>query len=802
MLPTVRQALRALGRSPGFTLAALATFAIGIGANATVFGVVNAVLLRSYPFAEPDRLVALAETNRNEKDRPFPIAPANFNDWRQQAKGFTAMAAVGNANYTLRTDGEPERVNGARVSWTMPRVLGIVPQRGRAFTAADDAAGAPRVAMISDGLWRTRFGADPSVVGRSIEMSGYPTTIVGVLPPEVRYPQPNSDIWTPFAMSDSAWTAQRGNHEFRAVARLAPGVTLAAAQTEMRGLAARLSQQYPDFQRDFGASVVPFHESMTASVRPVLLVLLGAVSFVLLIACTNVASLTLARGSARQRDVAVRAAMGARPWHLMRPMVAESVLLGLGGATLGLGMAWAACRALPALVPTSIPRLNEAGVDATVALFTFATALLASLVAGVVPALQTARADLNGVLKDGGKNATGGSARARLRDGLFVAEVAFALLLLTGAGLTVTSLTRLLAVRPGFTPERVLTATLSLPRARYASDTLRARFYAQLLPKLQAIPGATAAAVASPLPLGGGMSLGAYFIDGRPVASPQDAPMANFYNVSEDYFRAFGVPLKRGRSFAARDDFTAPKVAIVSETLVREQFKGQDPIGQRVMPWGDDGPKFEIVGVVGDVKHMSLADEGRAALYVPAAQGPTSASSLVLRTDGDPAALSAAVRRAVSELDPTLAVADVRPMRGLVANSTARPRFSAVLLGAFAGCAVVLALVGIYGVVAQSVAQRAAEFSIRVALGAQPSDVRREVLGGSLRRAAIGIAIGLAGAAALTRLLADELYDTSPLDPPVLATVSLIVAAVAALASWIPARRAMRSSPMTVLRTE
>jgi putative ABC transport system permease protein len=609
-------------------------------------------------------------------------------------------------------------------------------------------------------------------------------------------------VWTPFAMSDSAWSAQRGNHQYQAVARLAPGVSLDAARTELSGIAARLAQQYPDFQRDFGATAVPFHESMTASVRPVLLVLLGAVSFVLLIACTNVANLTLARGAARHRDVAVRAAMGARSWHLMRPMVAESVLLGVGGATLGLGMAWAACRALPALVPTSIPRLDEAGIDGRVALFTFATALVASLLAGVVPAMQTARADLNGTLKDGGKNATGGAARTRLRDALFVAEVAFALLLLTGAGLTVTSLTRLLAVRPGFTPERVLTATVSLPRARYATDTLRSAFYQQLLPRLRAIPGASAAAVASPLPLGGGMSMGGYSIDGRPLASPNDAPIATFYNVSEDYFRAFGVPLRRGRAFATTDVLGQPYVAVISETLAREQFAGQDPIGQRVMPWGDEGPKFEIVGIVGDVKHQSLADEARAALYVSAAQGPPRFASIVLRTDGEPAALSAAVRRAVAELDPTLSVADVRPMRGLIATSTARPRFSAVLLGSFAGCAVVLALVGIYGVVAQSVAQRAAEFSIRVALGAQPSDVRRTVLAGSLRRAALGIVLGLAAAAALTRLLADELYDTSPLDPPVLATVSLVVALVAALASWIPARRAMRISPMAVLRTE
>jgi putative ABC transport system permease protein len=489
------------------------------------------------------------------------------------------MAAVGNSDYTLRGDREPERFSGARVSWTLPRVLGVTPQIGRAFTAADDQAGAPRVAMISDGLWRTRFGGDPAIVGRDIELNGTSTTVVGVLPAGVRYPQARSDIWTPFAMSDSAWSAQRGNHQLGAVARLAPGVSLAAAQTEMAGIAGRLATQYPEFQRDFSATAIPLHESMTGAVRPVLLVLLGAVSFVLLIACTNVASLTLARGAARQRDVAVRAAMGARPWHLVRPMVAESLLLGVGGAVLGLGMAWAACRALPTLVPTSIPRLDEAGIDWRVAVFTFATAIVASGVAGVVPALQTARADLNGVLKDGGKNSTGGAARARLRDGLFVAEVAFALLLLTGAGLTLTSLTRLLAVQPGFSPERVLTATVSLPRARYATDTLRARFYAQLLPRLQAIPGASAAAVASPLPLSSAIAIGQYFVAGRAYATPNEAPLANFYNVSEDYFRAFGVPLRKGRSFAGTDVLGQPYVAVVSETLVRSSSRDRTRSG-------------------------------------------------------------------------------------------------------------------------------------------------------------------------------------------------------------------------------
>jgi putative ABC transport system permease protein len=713
------------------------------------------------------------------------------------------MAAVANAEFTLRTEGEePERLEGARVSWTLPRVLGVTPRLGRAFTAADDAAGAPPVMIVSDRLWRTRFGADPSLVGRAVDINGRQTVVVGVLPPDVRYPDARGDAWMPFALPDSAWSGQRGNHQYDAVARLAPGVTLAAARTELAGIAARLAAEYPDFQRDFSATAIPFHEAMTGSVRAVLLVLLGAVSFVLLIACANVANLTLARGAARQREVALRAAIGASRTDLVRQQLAESVVLGLGGAAIGLVLAAWAVAALPTLVPTSIPRLADAGLDWRMALFTLGAALVASIAAGVVPALQTSRTDLNAVLKDGGKGAASGAVRARTRDGLFVAEVAFALLLLTGAGLALTSLGRLLSVQPGFAPERVLTARVALPGARYRSDTARTQFWAQLLPALRAQPGVTAAGVVSMLPLGGGMAYASYTVDGRPAVSGNDQPLAMQYFADDGYFRALGVPVKRGRVFEPRDVRGAPGVAVVSEALVRDQFRGEDPIGRRVRPFGDEGPAFEIVGVVGDVRHRSLAEEARPALYLPMAQVGTARGAIVVRTSGDPAAVTGALRRAVASVDPTLAVADVQPMAGVVGASVARPRFSAVLLGAFAGCAVVLALVGIYGVVAQGVAQRRAEFGVRMALGARPADVRRDVIGGAMRRAGIGIAIGLGGAAALTRLMAEELYDTSPLDPPVLLSMSLAVVAVTVAASWIPARRATRVSVMTVLRNE
>jgi putative ABC transport system permease protein len=805
MLTDLRLAFRSLGRSWAFTLAALATFAIGIGANATVFGVVNAVLLKGYPFAEPDRLVALYERDLRGGNDRFPLSPANFRDWQGGTRTFSGMAAIGNADYTLRAadagDAEPVRLTGNRVTWTLPRVLGVTPHLGRAFTAEDDVHGAPGVAMISHQLWQSRFGGERSAVGRSVELNGRPVTIVGVLPPDARYPSARSDVWMPFAMSDSAWTAQRGNHQFDAVGRLAPGATLDAARAELSTVAARIARQFPDEQANFGATAIPLHAAMTGTVAPVLWVLLGAVSLVLLLACANVANLTLARGAARQREVAVRTAIGASRWHLVRQQLAESVVLGGGGAAVGLVIASWACRALPAVVPTSIPRLEQAGVDWRVAAFTFATAMLASVAAGLVPALQTARTDLNGVLKDGGKGSTAGAARARTRDALFVAEVAFALLLLVGAGLTLTSFNRLLSVAPGFQPERVLTAQLSLPRARYANDTAQARFWEQLLPRLRAVPGVGAAAVVTLAPLGGGTSMWAYTVDGRPRPRPNEAPVAIVYSASDDYFRTLGVPLRRGRAFTAADRLGSAPVAVVSERLVREQFRDQQVLGQRVR-FDSAGPAYEIVGVVGDVKHTSLADDVRPALYTPMAQAPWGRGTLVVRGTGDAAALAGAVRRQVAAVDPALAVAEVQPMAGVVGASVARPRFSALLLGAFAVCALVLALVGIYGVVANGVAQRSGEFGIRVALGAKPGDVVRDVLGGSLKRTAIGIALGLSGAAALTRLLADELYDTSPFDPTVLAGVSLLIALVAAVASWVPAWRATRVDPIAVLRAD
>jgi putative ABC transport system permease protein len=610
-------------------------------------------------------------------------------------------------------------------------------------------------------------------------------------------------MWAPITWSDEVWE-RRGAHYLSTVARLKPGVTQQAAMAEMVALARQIEVENPGVQKDFSANVVPFHEALVSGVRPQLLVLMGAVSFVLLIGCANVANLCLARAAARQRETAIRAAIGASRRHLVRQQLAESTVLGVLGGAVGLALASWGARLVPLMAPSAdIPRLDEAGVDWRVALFTFALAMVASLAAGLVPGLQVTRANLNDVLKDGGKGSTTGGARARLRNGLFVAEVAFALLLLAGAGLTVKSLWRLLTVDTGLQADPVLTASVTLPRARYGSDTLQARFVGAALERLRAVPGVRAAAFTNLLPLGGDLRIGAYLVGGRPVPeSMRDAPLAIQATVSDGYFATMGIPVVRGRGFEPGDRLGAPLVAVVSEALVKDQFRGEDPLGQTVQPFGDEGPTFRIVGVVRDVRQNQLAEDPRAQLYLPLAQAASGELAVVVRGAADPAQLTAAVRREIHTVDAGLALADVRTMRAVVARSAARPRFIALLLGGFAGCAVVLALVGIYGVVAHSVTQRAGEFGIRAALGARPADVLRDVLGGSLRRAGLGVALGLVGAVAGTRVLARELYGVSPLDPVVLGGTAALLTLVALAASWLPARRATRADPASVLRAD
>jgi putative ABC transport system permease protein len=801
MITDLKRAARALLRSPAYTIAAVATFAIGIGANTTVFGVVNAVLLRAFPFREPERLVELYEYSpRGNSDR-FPLSAANFRDWRDGSHSFTGLSVVSSAEFTLRTDDEPERLTGARVSGNFLQVLGVQLAAGRGLTPEEDAAGAAPVAVISHTLWQRRFGGDRGIVGRTIEINGQPTTVVGVLPADFRFPAADrADVLAPLRWDERTWN-RRGNHFLTAIARLKPGVSAATAQADLQTIADRIGRDFPEMQKGWGARVVPLHEAIVSGARPMLLVLMGAVGAVLLIGCANVANLTLARVAAKQRATAVRAAIGAGRAELVRQHLAESVVLGVAGGAAGLVLAAAISRALPSLVPTEIPRIADAGVDWRVALFTFGVSLAASVIAGLVPAWQGSRTDLAEVLRDGNKGSTAGAARARSRDMLFVAEVALSLLLLAGAGLALKSFAKLLAVQPGFAPERVLVGRVQLPRVRYADSLAQVRFWDGALQRLRETPGVRAAGATSFLPLGGDEAYGAYGIRGRPV-DVEHRLMAQFQFATDGYFDAMGIPLKRGRALSTEDRPGAPLVAVVNEALAQATFPGEDPIGHELQPFGEDGPAFRVVGVVGNVKHRALTDSLRPQIYFPSRQLGSDAGWFVVRGTGSPETLAAALRREVHAVDPTLALADVQPMQGVLATSVARQRFLAQLLGGFAASALVLALVGIYGVVANTVVQRSSEFGIRVALGATRADVLRDVLGAALVRTGLGLGIGLAGALAAGRALAAQLYDVRTNDPAVLGGIAALLIAAALMASWLPARRATKVDPIRVLRSE
>lgn len=805
MLTDLRLATRTLLRTPGFAVAAALTIAIGVGANATMFGVVDAVMLRALPFRDESRVVRLFEVTKDGNDR-MPLSPANFADWRRQTRAgsaFADMSAVYETQLTLddAAGGEPERIAVARSTGNLPQVLGITPVLGRAYTAANDVEGQTGVILLGHRLWQRRFGGDSGIVGRDIRLDGRPFTVLGVLPPDVRWPESTTEAWTPIPNPPQWWDRNRGNHFMLGVARLAPGTTLPQAQSELARVARAVNDEYRDIHGGWSARVVPVREATVGSARGVLLVLLGAVGFVLLLGGVNVANLALVRAGARRREVAVRTALGAHVGHLLRMHAAESVVLGLAGGSLGIVVAKLATAVIPLVAPAQILRLDTVRVDWRVAAFALGLGVLATFFSAAWPAVAVARSErgMASAMRDGGRGATAGRGRAQARDLLFVAEVALALMLLAGAGVGLRSLHTLLETDTGFQPERVMTAAISLPVSRYPNDTARSRFTGALLERLHAAPGVTAATVGA-LPLSGERNFMAFWLPG---AAPTDRHMTEMSPVTEDYFATMGVPLLAGRTFATTDHLGAPGVAVVNERLAREVFGGAtQAIGRHVMPFGTEGPRFEIVGIVGATRHASLHEAPVNQLYLAQRQVPTRDGFIVLRGRGEPGTLAMTLRDAVRAVDPRIALDDVRPMSEVIGSSMARPRFVALLLGTFAGCALLLALVGIYGVVAHGVAQRSNEFGIRAALGANPFAQVRDVIGGAAKRAGLGVLVGLAGAAVVSRVVAAQLPGARATDPTVLACVALVIAATALVASWIPARRAMRASPLAALRAE
>ena len=799
----VKFGARVLLKSPAFTAVAVLVVALGVGANTAIFSVVNAVLLRPLPFEEPERLVRVFGTNARRNSLRRPHSFPNFADLRAQNGAFEAMSAYSGTTAALSTGDAPEQITGVSATGEIFRVLRTKPAAGRLLAPEDERAGGSAAVVISHGLWQRRFGGDPSVVGRHVKLDGRDREIVGVTPAGFGFefvPEP-ADFWTTIDPGDELGS-QRGAIWLESIGRLKPGVTVEQARSEMATVMGRLEQQYQDSNAGIGTNLIPAHEDLVGDLRPTLLVLLGAVGFVLLIACANVANLLLARATGRGREIAVRVALGAGRVRIVRQLLTESLLLAAAGGLLGLLLATWGVELLAAFVPENVPRFGETGLDPTVLGFTVAATALTGLLFGLAPALQASRLDLNESLKEGGRSGMDGRGRSRVRSLLIVAEVALSLILLVGAGLLVKSFIKLRSTDPGFDPNNTITASLSLASVRYAEEEQIDRFYRQLIERVRQLPGVESVGAVTPLPLTGNGMAFTFRVVGQPDPPPGQRQSASAKIVTPDLFRAMGVPLRKGRAFDDRDRGGAPPAIIVNEAFARRYLPGEEPLGKRLR-LGINNIEGEIVGVVGDVRGASLATEPTPEYYIPHALVPFGDASLVVRTStSDPAALAPALRAAMNELDREQPLYDVRTMQALVARSVARQRFSMTLIAVFAALAVALASAGIFSVMSFLVAQRTHEIGIRMALGAQRRDILRLVVGHGMALTLAGLALGLVGSFFLTRLMTGLLYQVSAKDPAVFAGIPVLLAAVALFACYLPARRATKVDPMVALRYE
>ncbi len=812
LIQDLRYGARMLLKKPGFSVIAVLTLALGIGANTAIFSVVNGVLLRPLPYYEPERLVMVWA------DRPilqaqtglpdFPATVADFVDWRNQNQVFEQMAAM----QTLldEPDGrrEPESVVGLRASASLFPLLGARFTVGRAFLPDEDQAGNDRVVVISHGLWQRRYGADPKLIGQKITLNNEAYTVVGVTAPDFQFPRIGEvpavyyfgvatkvDLYLPNAFTPAEMNDRRVNRLI-VIARLKPEVSVQQASAEMNAIARRLTEQYPQTNTDKGARLAPLHQQTVGKARTALLVLLGAVGFVLLIACANIANLLLARAAGRQKEMAIRAVLGANRWRVVRQLLTESLLLAISGGAAGLLLAWWGVELLLAIAPDNLPRAYDIRLDTRVAGFTLLVSLLTGIVFGLLPALQASKANLSVTLKEGGRDAAG-LLRRRLRGFLVMSEMALAFVLLIGAGLLIRSFARLTEVDPGLDPRGVLTMNILLPPAKY-SDGRGASFFQQKLERVRALPGVEAAAMVSPLPLSGAHRSTAFRIEGRP--SPTEETFnAGVRIISPDFFKTFRVPMVDGRLLEESDGAKAPPVVVVNESLAHIYFANENPLGKRIIIYG--GTR-SIVGVVGDVKHSALDEEAKAEIYLPMAQVPTGYMSLAVRTSGDPMQMVAAVRGQIWAVDKDQPISNIETMEQLMAKSVAPKRFNLLLLGAFALVGLALAGVGLYGVMSYTVTQRTHEIGVRMALGANRVDVLRLVIGEGMKLAVIGALLGLGGALALTRLLKALLFDVSTTDPLTFILIAAVLIIVALLACWIPARRAANMDPLVSLRVE
>lgn len=802
LISDIKYAFRQLCKSPGFTSVAVLTLAFGIGANTAIFSVVNAVLLRPLPFKDSDRLVMLWSTRMQEGGRGLP-SPLDFVSWRQEKGSFESMGAVRLRSLNLTGQGEPVELRAGRISPGFVETLGLDPQLGRTFDVNEYRPGAGRVVLLSHNLWRDRFSLDPDIIGHNVRLGGESFTVVGVLPDVRQYPIDDIAVWTPLELNESR---PDDRHFLLVVGRLKHDKSVAEAQASITAIAAQLEKEFPKSHTGYGAEVIPMRESLFGAVRPVLAVLFGAVGFVLLIACANVANLLLARAGTRRKELGVRLALGATRWRLTCQMLAESLLLALGGGVLGVVLAASGVNVLLANIPADLPLpsfIKDVGLDWRVLGFTILLSMATGITFGILPALRASGVNPNSALKEGERTTTGGIGQSRLRNVLIVAELALTLVLLIAAGLLMKNVIQLQHVDPGLKSDHVLVMNISLPMAKYRESYQITAFYKETLERVRVLPGVRHAGIINDLPFRGWTSF-RFTIEGRPVPAPGQVPEANERVVSSDYFQALGIPLQKGRAFTDNEGPDTMPVVMVNYALVQHYFPNETPIGRRIKPGGPDSnaPWYTIVGVVGNVRHFGLDKRPQSEIYKLSTQNTWLGMTLVVSTESDPLAMATAVKQQIWSVDPDQPISGVADMTQVLSDSLWQARVLTYLQGVFAAIALLMAAVGLYGVISQSVSLRMHEFGVHIALGAQRTDILILVLKQGLTLILIGAGLGLVGAIALIRSMATLLHNISPTDPVVFTAVAVFLAGVALLACYIPARRAARIDPMEALRYE
>ena len=806
-LQDIRYGFRMLIKRPSFTIIVVLTMALGIGANTTIFSAVDAVLLNPLPYKDPDSLMAVWETNKQLSPEVWDrneVALGNFRDWRSRNQVFDQLGSLFYADVNLTGVGEPERIKSCVVSTNFFQVLGIQPMIGRSFLPEEEKPGSPRAVILSNGLWERLFGSDPNLTNKSLTLNGNPVAVIGVMPPgfDVQFPTSiRVDMWLPMRVDPADFN--RNNHYLYAVARLKPGISRDQAQTEMNLISSQLQQQYPETNAQKGVNIVPLRKQVVGNVESYLYLLFAAVGFVLMIACANVAGLLLARVTARHKEVAVRIALGASRWRIIRQLLTESIILSALSGLLGLVFAYVGIKLLVTLTPPDVPRLHEIGLHIPVFFWTLVISILTGVLFGLAPALQASRPDLNESLKKTGRN-QGGFQGGGLRNPLIVSEVALALLLSVGAGLMIKSFIRLQQVSPGFEVDKLLTMSIALPRQKYREPQQANVFFDQLAEQIKTVPGVKSVGGIDPLPFSNSNSTTGFLVEGAPVVPLAERPDVGRRTVTPTYFETMGIPVLKGRSFTAQDRDDTPDVIIVNEALASRYWPNQDVVGKR-LGVEDDASKQEwrqIVGVVGNVKHQALEAEAKPEVYFPNQQSPKNFMSVVVRTSSDPASMISAIRSQISTIDKDQPVFDIMTMDQRLAKSVASSRFVMLLLGSFSVLALGLAAVGLYGAMAYLVTQRTQEIGLRMALGAQRSDVFKLIVGKGMRLVIIGMAIGLVASLALTRVMGSLLFEVTPTDALTFVIVSVVLLTVALLACYIPARRATNVDPLISLRSE